>query len=171
VVRNRIQARWPSPPRRGGIGFSLIELLVVLALLAVAVGLATVALRDGKASRLEDEAARLSALLEGARAQARAAGQSVLWLPTAGDTGRSGFQFLGLPEGVTLPNHWLDERIRAEVLGPRPWLSLGPEPVIGPQRVRLVLEDQQLLLGTDGLKPFARAEPAEATEAGAGGRP
>ena len=56
-----------------------------------------------------------------------------------------------------MPSAWLDERTQAEVLG-APLLRLGPEPVIGAQRVRLRLADRQLVLAADGLAPFAVLE-------------
>ena len=61
-------------------GFTLIELLVVVALIAIASGVASLSLRDGTASRLEHEGQRLAALLESARAEARAS----LGLPPIG---------------------------------------------------------------------------------------
>jgi general secretion pathway protein H len=36
-------------------------------------------------------------------------------------------------------------------------VRLGPEPLIGAQRIVLHLGDQRLVLGTDGLGPFAVA--------------
>ena len=44
-------------------GFTLIELLVVLVIIAIASAVASLALRDPAATRLEQEASRLSALL------------------------------------------------------------------------------------------------------------
>jgi general secretion pathway protein H len=82
----------------------------------------------------------------------------VRWQPTRD---RPGFAFLGLPAAVTMPTQWLDERTTAEVVG-APALQLGPEPVIGAQRVRLRIEDRQLLLATDGLGPFAPVADTEA---------
>lgn len=136
-------------------GFTLLELMIVVALLAVATGLAVLSLRDANASRLDEEAMRLSALFEAARARSRATGQAVLWLPVR--TEGNGFAFSGLPPEAGLPTQWLDERTRAEVLG-APVLRLGPEPVIGAQRLTLRLEDRQLVLATDGLAPFVVLE-------------
>ena len=53
-------------------GFTLIELLVVITLIAIASSVITLAMRDPAATRLEQEAARLGALLEMARAESRA---------------------------------------------------------------------------------------------------
>ena len=146
-------------------GFTLIELLLVMALIAMASGLATLALRDPAESRLEREGARLAALLESARAEARAAGLGVVWQPLAAATpvaaGSVGgvppgadFVFVGLPVGVVMPTRWLQPGVVAEVVGART-LGLGPEPLIGAQRVVLRIGDRQLALATDGLGPFA----------------
>src|SRR5574337_5004 len=123
----------PRSVRRTG-GFTLIELMVVVALVAVAAGLVGLALRDPASQRLENEATRLSALLEAARAQSRAP---------------------GLPDSAGLPRHWLDPQVSAEVVGGRGSVVLGPEPLIGPQRIVLRLADQRIEIATDGLGPFA----------------
>lgn len=151
-------------------GFTLIELLLVIALLAVVVGMVTLSLRDGQSSQLDDEAARLTALLEGARARSRAMGVAVRWQPGTPDN--PGFRFIGLPPTVVLPNQWLHAGTQAQVLD-APALVLGPEPVIGPQRLRLRLGERELLLATDGLEPFVpvAAPPdtrSETTAPGAG---
>src|SRR5438105_13156476 len=92
-------------------GFTLVELIVVIALIAIASGLASLALRDPTANQLEQEAARLAALLESARAEARASGVAVRWEPRAtGD-----FVFVGLPPASDLPQHWLNEGVTAEI--------------------------------------------------------
>ena len=71
-------------------GFAMIELLIVVALIAMASGLVTFALRDPAATRLEQEAGRLTALLESARAEARASGLRVIWEPVSAEgTGNS----------------------------------------------------------------------------------
>lgn len=147
--------------RRRTLGFTLIELLIVASLIAVASAVAALALRDPSATRLEREAARLMALLESARAEARAAGVVVRWLP--GNAQSPDFSFVGLPAGVDLPGGWLAEGVSAEVLTDRGLAAaalLGPEPVIGAQRIVLRLESQSLMLATDGLGPFA-VTPAE----------
>ncbi len=145
--------------RRAAGGFTLIEVMVVMALIAVATALVSLALRDGSQSRLDEEGARLSALLEAARTESRASGITVRWLPGtgvegAGDTSSpSGFRFIGLPAGADLPSRWLAAGVSAEVIG-APALLLGPEPVLPRQRVVLQLDDRRLVLGSDGLAPF-----------------
>ena len=56
-------------------GFTLLELLVVVALIAIATAGVSLSLRDSADSALERDATRLAALLETARAQARASGR------------------------------------------------------------------------------------------------
>jgi general secretion pathway protein H len=143
----------------------MIELLIVIAIMAVAVGLVTWALPDSEASRLEEEAERLSALLESARAEARVSGAAVHWvLRTAADPGGEdvNFRFVGLPPAIALPTRWLDPRVSAEIVGASS-LLLGPEAILPPQRIVLHLAQRQLELVSDGLGPFAvPAPPAEA---------
>lgn len=131
----------------------------MVALIAVASAVATLALRDPAASRLEQEAARLTALLESARGEARALGLPVTWRPVSKDAADAqgagaDFRFTGLPPSNTLPTHWLDRDVTAEIVGAQA-LVLGPEPIIGAQRVTLSLDAQRITLATDGLGPFA----------------
>lgn len=167
-------------------GFTLVELLVVVAIVAIASAAVALAVRDPAAAQLEREAARLAVLLEAARAEARASGQPVRWVPGGGPAPgvadgpnrapsglaandptapeeRGDFRFLGLPPTVRLPQRWLGGEVTAEVIG-SPTLLLGPEPLIGPQQVALSLGDRRLVLATDGLGPFAVVE----TELGSG---
>jgi general secretion pathway protein H len=140
-------------PSRHASGFTLIELLIVVVLIAVASAVASLALRDPAATRLEHEAARLAALLESARAEARASGLAVRWEPRAVQAQAEGFQFIGLPASNELPSAWLGRGVTADVVGARA-VVLGPEPIIGAQRIVLHLDEQRLALATDGLGPF-----------------
>jgi len=134
-------------------GFTLIELLVVAVLIAIGSAVASLALRDPAATRLEHEGARLVALLESARTEARAAGLAASWEPRSGVEGVAGFRFVGLPPSTERPTRWLTEGVTAEVTDARAVL-LGPEPLIGAQRIVLHLDEQTLTLATDGLGPF-----------------
>jgi general secretion pathway protein H len=143
---------WPAAPARAG-GFTLIELMVVVALIAIASAVASLALRDPASTRLEHEGARLVALLESARTEARASGLTASWEPRPEQEGAEGFRFVGLPPSSQLPTQWLVPGVTAEVPGARAVL-LGPEPLIGAQRIVLHLDDQRLTVATDGLGPF-----------------
>jgi general secretion pathway protein H len=138
---------------RRGRGFTLIEFMVVVAIIAIATAMASLAIRDPAAAKLEQEAARLAALLESARAEARASGLAASWEPVLTQEDGSGFRFRGLPPTVPLPTRWLDAGTVAQVVGARA-VVLGPEPLIGEQRILLRLGDQRLTLATDGLGPF-----------------
>ncbi|MDP1899165.1 MAG: prepilin-type N-terminal cleavage/methylation domain-containing protein [Rubrivivax sp.] len=148
-----------QPRRRGRRGFTLIELLIVIAIIAISVGVVSLALRDSQASRLEEEGARLTALLEMARAEARVAGATVHWVPGVDAEGNQ-FRFVGLTAAQTLPRRWLDPATTAEVVGSAV-VVLGPEAILPPQRIVLRLGERRLELGSDGLGPFAvSAQPA-----------
>ena len=134
--------------RRRAAGFTLLELLVVVAIIAIAAAGVSFAMRDAAGNTLEREAQRLAALLESARARSRLTGQPVRWVAAEG-----GFRFEGLPRDA-LPRTWLSADTR--VVG-RAVLVLGPEPVIGRQAVELASArqpDRSLRIATDGVRPF-----------------
>ncbi|MBC8056526.1 MAG: type II secretion system protein GspH, partial [Rhizobiales bacterium] len=54
---------------------------------------------------------------------------------------------------LDLPQRWLSADTGAEIIGARS-VVLGPEPLIGAQRIVLRLEAKSLTLTTDGLGPF-----------------
>lgn len=154
-------------------GFTLLELLVVLMIIAIGTAGVSFAFRDTQSSLLEREAQRLSVILEAARVQSRSSGVALAWLP--------------LPQGfVVLPasavegarqvqidaasvNPWLSPQLQAQVLLTSPdsnqprnasRLLLGAEPMIAPATVLLSMGEQQLRIATDGLRPFAVQEGA-----------
>ncbi|HMZ00304.1 MAG TPA: prepilin-type N-terminal cleavage/methylation domain-containing protein [Burkholderiaceae bacterium] len=167
--------RHRAPGSQGG--FTLLELLIVVAIIALASSVVALALPDPGATRLEREAQRLATLLEGGRAQARALGLPVYWTlgaapPRPGtDASRPAdepappqdFHFDGLPAGNDLPTRWLDagsaadpaSTLQVELLPPRRAVQLGPEPVIPAQRIVLRLGDRRATIATDGLGPFS----------------
>ena len=144
-------------PRRAAAGFTLLELMVVILIVAIASGLSVVALRDRAQTRLEEEGMRLCALLETARTQSRIVGTDVRWQPS----NEGGFTFLGLPPAAAkeLPSHWLDGDTKATIVGANQ-LRLGPEPLLPSQRVTLHLGERELAVGSDGLAPFRIVDPS-----------
>lgn len=145
-----------SAQRSSGAGFTLLELLLVVAIIAVAAGGVSLALRDSEADQLEREAERLAALLESARSQSRATGVPVHWLGNA-----EGFRFEGLagePPGI---QPW--KLAGLLVQAPRS-VTLGPEPMLEPVTIELGAPGHSLRISTDGLRPFAVRSDAAGAE-------
>jgi len=166
---------WVPGSRRGSPvtrGFTLLELMLVVAIVAMASAGVGFALRGQERAELAREAQRLVALLESARAQSRASGLPVRWHADA-----TGFVFEGLPvtpvdgaqgaapaDKVLAPakvTHWLVPGVL--VSGTMP-VTLGPEPIIERQDIVLTLAPYQLQIATDGLRPFAVRTDADAAQ-------
>lgn len=151
------------------LGFTLIELLVVIALIAIGTAAVSFSLRDASQTALERDAERLAALLESARARSRSSGVPVRWHPVTetananyvnnANTGSTSaaFVFEGLPPD-TLPSVWLSPQTQVPA---NSQLTLGPDPIIGPQSVMLRSQNFQMWVSTDGIQPFRvkRAAP------------
>ena len=147
--------RFPRRHTRPACGFTLLELIVVIAIIAMATAAVSFAIRDTSAAKLDREADRLAALLESARAQSRARGIVVRWRPVEGS-----FMFDGRPPGA-LPSGWAAEGITAQAAlsngTPVPALQLGPDPIIAAQQVMLHSAGppaRALRIATDGVRPF-----------------
>lgn len=140
-----------------GKGFTIFELLVVMTIVAVASAGVGLAMRDSSETKLEQEASRLVALLESARAQSRLNGIPVVWRAT-----QERFVFDGLPPKA-LPEGWLGAGVFAQIsmrsataVAPAS-LLLGPEPVIGSQEITIRTLDNPAVgyrIFTNGLQPF-----------------
>ena len=149
-----------APPSRG---FTLLELLVVMLIIAIASAGVVLTLRDSSASDLERDAQRLAAVLESGRAQSRMQGTPVTWRAVPGC-----FALDGLNPPLP-PQSWLnaDTTVGAVLRNPAPGaptantaelLILGPEPILQAQGLVLAARSKpeiRLQLATDGLRPFA----------------
>lgn len=141
-------------------GFTLLELLVVVAIIAIASAGVVLTLRDNTASNLERDAQRLAALLESGRSMSRMQGTPVLWQATPG-----GFVIDGMSPPLPGQNWLSADTTVAAVLHPtaggrttEATLTLGPEPLLEPQAVVLSSRSRpavRVQLATDGLRPFA----------------
>ena len=134
---------------------------MVVALIAITSATISLALRDPTELQLQREAQRLAALLEAARAESRASGLAVTWIPKGAKAGDD-FRFVGLPRTIALPTRWLGDPVAVQIeqaTAMQPGLVLGPEPIIPAQRLRLQLGDQRVVLATDGLAAFEIASP------------
>ena len=127
----------------------------MIAIMALATAGVSVSMRDNSQTSLEREAQRLAVLFESARAQSRTSGVRVVWHTTD-----NGFRFEGLAPDA-LPSRWLAE---STTVRGSSTISLGPEPIIGPQAVELMASQppgqsggqatSSLRVATDGLRPF-----------------
>jgi general secretion pathway protein H len=131
-------------------GLTLLELLIVVAIMALATAGVGFALRDSAETQLERDAQRLAILLEAARAQSRMSATPVRWQATA-----TGFSFEGLASATSFPTTWLSADVQAATSAS---VLLGPEPIIGPHQIRLLSVTQpgrSLTVATDGVRPFS----------------
>lgn len=157
-------------------GLTLLELLVVLAIIGFGLAGVSLSLRDSNQTQLEREAQRLVAVLEAARAQSRTSGMALIWQPTA-----EGFvirpaiapnQALSNTASpiATRTETWLTTGTQAAISAatqstnnttPTNLVVLGPEPILAPARITLSVATSSsaklaptLSIGTDGLRPF-----------------
>lgn len=165
--------------RRLARGFTLLELLVVITIIAIGSAGVSFAIRDSASTSLNREADRLTAVLESVRAQSRGSGLALAWVPLP-----QGFAVLpievlqrsasgGVDDAAVSVVAWLAAGTTAQLesstlraagaLTPvAQMLVLGPEPMLAPQAVLLRLGEQTLRIESDGLRPFrVSAMPAQ----------
>jgi len=143
--------------RSSALGFTLIELMVILVIMAMATAGVLFYIGDGQQAQLEREGQRLAALLESARHTSQTQGAAVTWQVRPG-----GFEFRGLnANGQVSIQPWLHPN--TSTTDPQAQLILGPEPVMAPQQITLIDLSQpqhRLRISSDGLHPFAMRSEA-----------
>ena len=133
--------------QRRQLGFTLIELLVVLALVAIGSSLVVLSLRDSPQQQLNQEADRLVAVLENAKAQARSRSTPLLWRADA-----QGFSLRTLSEHEPALQtlKWLHPG--TQVL-PAEWV-ISAEPVQAAMQFQLTRNSSSVTLKSDGVQAF-----------------
>ena len=145
-----------NTPVRCALGFTLLELLVVLLIMALGSAGVVLSLRHSPDQDLEQEAQRLIYWLELARKQSSTEGQRIQWVASEG-----GYTFFSSGTN-TLPKEtipWLQSS--TQVTSASNTLVLGPEPILGPQFIELGLKGQglpRIKVGTRGIEPFALSQ-------------
>ncbi len=145
-------------------GLTLLELLVVLAIIGVAMAGVSLSLRDSSQTQLEREAQRLVAVLEAARAQSRTSGVALVWQaspegfvirPALNTAQGNNTAITSTPSNANNPiaarnEIWLTAGTQAVVSSanasvsasannatPANLVVLGPEPILAPVRITL----------------------------------
>jgi general secretion pathway protein H len=164
-------------------GFTLLEILAAVFIMALLTSLAALALPGGNDELARTEAQRLAALFDTAREQAAALSMPVAWA-----AGPDGYEFLrpsprgwvplvqaplsprswgwldGTPPArppAASPSTWYAGNVRIRVVGgggalgaPPGWLVFGAEPVSQPMLVELETGDLRLSVASNGAQPF-----------------
>lgn len=142
-------------------GLTLIELLVVLVIVASVTAGAIWSVQHTPRRQLQQEASRLAALFEAARAQSQLTGQRVSW--SVDEHNRFVWQGLNAPDW---PTQWqMTPAPRVQWPEGQRRVVLGPEPVMAALRLPLLLHNEgadttRVELHTDGLAPVDWREPA-----------
>ena len=155
-------------------GLTLLELLVVLAIIGITIAGVSLSLRSSPQAQLAREAQRLVAVLEAARAQSRSSGVALVWQANA-----EGFTLQPVTPPTPTPSApaprtepWLTAGTQATIASStNHTVVLGPEPILAPTRITLSVTGTNnptgelstqsvavIRIGTNGLAPF-RVEP------------
>ena len=144
-------------PRSHGAqaGLTLLELMVVMTLAAIATAAVALSLRDPDQQALQREAERLISRLESNRSWSRSSGQALRWSAQEGT-----YRFTGYATDPPA-EPWLHQGIEVQWTRPaaNSLLVLGPEPILAAQAITLKLRKQTLSIVTDGLSPFEIRQP------------
>lgn len=132
-----------SPRHPPGAGFTLIEMLVALLILAIAIGGASLALRPDSARQLETEGQRLALLLAQAREESELGGMPLGWVGHA--------------------QSYAFERRELGESGPV-WRALGGDPLFRPRTLPSGMHIRAILV--DG-RPLPPGERIDLSPAGA----
>lgn len=136
-------------------GFTLLELLVVIVILAIAAGMVSLSVAPAEDRLLAEEADRLAALFRLAHDQARVGGRPIVW-----HADLHGYRFVGADgqpisgEGDPLrARAWPFPVTRVEA----PTIAFGGEPLLAPARIRIATRSRELTLALDAFGTLSLA--------------
>lgn len=143
-------------------GYTLLELLVTIAIIGIGAGMLSLSLRGDEARRLHQEADRLVALFRMAQSEARVSGRAVLW-----QADLAGYRFRPLVADASLP-------LPSELLRERTWpvevraiqtpqILFSREPLREPVLVEIATRERAIRVSLDALgnASLAACEGAE----------
>ena len=152
-------------------GFTLVELMVVMVVLAIVVSMVTLSISAASGHALESAAERLSSTLEEARWQAISTGRRIAWeapqfSTPASKTSAEARWYEQTQDGIwqlriVPPTTPLADNIAVSIVQPRSTndvpsrLVLGPEPVGMSACVLLTQEGSTVAVVSDGVAPFS----------------
>jgi general secretion pathway protein H len=135
---------------RGARGFTLLELLIVITIIAMGAAAVALSVSSSDARLLKEETARLGALFRIAQDEARVSGRTLVW-----EANLEGYRFRPLdPEAA---RDWKDE-----ILRPRAWpfavrrveggrIVFGREPLLDPATLHIETAEREVRLVLDAL--------------------
>jgi len=141
-------------------GFTLIEVLLAVAIIGITAGIVSLSVRGAESRRLAEEGDRLAALFRMAASEARVGGRSLVW-----EADLAGYRFRPLVADATYA-------MREELARERAWpvqvrrveaheLVFTREPLRQPATLEIDTADQKLSLELDALGNLRRADCAE----------
>lgn len=138
-------------------GFTLLELLIVVALIAVAAGVVSLAVGGEENRQVREETERLAALFRIAASEARTSGRALAW---EADLEGYSFRTLGGDEGL---REELQRRrswpFAVEHVTPR--VVFTREPVREPALIEIATPERELRLALDALGKLTAVDCAE----------
>jgi general secretion pathway protein H len=137
----------PMTARSNAAAFTLVEMLVVLAIIGIAAGVVSLSVAPSEQRLVLEEGERLAVLFRLAQDEARVSGRPVSWqADTRGYRFFSGDTLRGnTPDDPLRPREWPFQVQRVQA----PALVFGAEPLLPPAEIRIATPTRELVLALD----------------------